>query len=432
MSEAVNDAALGARIAGKVQLRLTLPLVFLMFLSSLDRSNVSFAALQMNQEIGLTPQLYGLAASLFFLGFLPGQYPSVVLLQRIGVKGWVTLMVGVWAAVEIAMAYVTSPGMFFVLRVILGLAEGGMAPGIVVFLTRWAPPGRRANTFAMPMLAIPFSLVLGGPLCGWLMEAANPLGLAGWRWMFLALGVGNAVIAVIAGAWFPNGPDDAKWLSDTEKTWINANVSAAPPPPKRGEGAMGEIFREPLFWIFALIWFLLLGGAYAIMFWLPQVLRQLTGMSPLEIGLITALPWIGNGLALVINSWHSDKTGERFWHLSIPMVVAALAFGAASLAPPGVAGLIFLVIGASALGAAQGTFWAVPAAAMPPKAMTGGIAFINISGSAAGLVIPNLIAPLRDATGAFAAPIWMICGMLTLSALLTMAARARAMSVRPA
>ena len=429
MSTASDDEALGARIARKVQVRLTLPLVFLMFLSSLDRSNVSFAALQMNQEIGLTPQLYGLAASLFFLGFLPGQYPSVVLLQRIGVKGWVALMVGIWAAVEIAMAYVTSPGMFFVLRIILGLAEGGMAPGIVVFLTRWAPPGQRASTFAAPMLAIPFSLVLGGPLCGWLMETANPLGLPGWRWMFLALGIGNLAVAAIAAAWFPNTPDEARWLNPEERTWINAHVRAAPPPPKRGEGAMGEIFREPLFWIFAAIWFLLLGGAYAIMFWLPQVLHQLTGMSPLQVGLVTALPWIGNGIALVLNSWHSDKTGERFWHLSIPMVVAALAFGAASLSPPGLPGLVFLVIGASALGAAQGTFWAVPAAAMPPKALTGGIAFVTISGSAAGLVIPTLIAPLKEATGAFAAPIWMICAMLTLSAALTMAARARAAAV---
>lgn len=404
----------------KIRYRLIVPMVLCMLLSSLDRVNVSFAALQMNAELGFSPSQYGFGAGILFLGFLAGQYPSVLLLQRIGMRRWIAACAIVWGCCAGGMAFIDGRHSFYVLRVMLGFAEGGLAPGIVLYLSQFATERERATTFAMPMLAIPLSIVLGGPLSGWLMSMDPPLGLSGWRWMFLGEALPTIAFGIAAFFYFPDRPDDARWLDDDEKRWLAGNAANRAATARRNDWT---ILRQPVVWVSALLWFCLLSGAYGIMFWLPQMVKQMTDLTALQIGLVNALPWAGVAIGIYFNATHSDKTGERFWHVGLPALVTALAILAASVAGAGALGLVALFVAGLGLGAAQGAFWALPTAMFTPATFAVGAVAINIAGSSGGLVVPHLVGFVREVSGSFVGPTLLIVGILVLASLLVVLIR---------
>lgn len=406
-------------LATRVRWRVIAPTTLFMILSSLDRTNVSFGALQMNRDLGFSPSQYGFGAGILFLGFLAGQYPSILLLQRIGMKTWLSLSAILWGLIAGAMALIHTPMQFYVLRVALGFVEGGLAPGIVLYLAQFATERERAATFAFPMLAIPLSIIIGGPISGWLMQMDPPLGLPGWRWMFLTEALPTIVLGAAAYFFMPDGPSECGWLTPAEKELFATRAA-------RAIDAKNDwsVLRRPVVWMSALVWFCLLSGSYGIMFWLPQAVKQLSGLSPFEIGLVTALPWIGNMIAIYFNSQHSDKTGERFWHIAIPAGIAALGLLATAWLGAGVAGLAALLVVGAALGAAQGAFWALPAALFVPTTFAVGAVAINIAGSSGGLVTPQLIGVIREHSPGFAGPTLLLTGMLFVAALLVITVRA--------
>jgi ACS family tartrate transporter-like MFS transporter len=406
---------LARSVGAKVRLRLVAPFIFLMFLASLDRANVSFAALRMNAELHLTPSQYGWAAGVFFIGFLAGQYPSVLLLGRVGVRVWLAIVLTAWGLAASALAFVHSSSELLVLRLVLGFAEAGLTPGIVLYLGGWSPARDRASTFALPMLAIPISLILGGPLSGWLLSAGSPLPMASWRWMFLAEGAPVLVMALLSFLYFPKAPSQARWLDAGEQAWI-AEHSALSNDAARGTVKdILLVLGDGRVWGAAVMWFLLLSGSYAIQFWLPQVVRQMSHLGDFQIGLVSALPWIGNGLGVALNALHSDRTQERFWHFGAAALAAGAAFAAIGSAPTPLAALMLLVAGATAMGAAQGAFWAIPTALFPARAMAAGVTFVNMAGCAAGLVIPWMVGVIRQASGGFSAPIYLVAALLASS-----------------
>ena len=402
-------------IAAKVMVRLALPTILFMLLSSLDRVNISFAALQMNKDLGFTPTQYGFGAGILFLGFLAGQFPSVLLLQRIGMRRWMALCAVMWACCAAGIAFVRSPPEFYVLRVLLGFAEGGLAPGIVLYLSQFATERERATTFALPMLAIPLSLVIGSPLSGWLMSMAAPLGLPSWRWMLIAEALPAMALGAAAWFYFPDRPEEARWLSAEQRGWLQRHAANRERPGQRNDW---RILREPMIWASALLWFCLLSGAYGIMFWLPQMIRQMSGLTPLQIGFVNALPWLGAMIGTYYNSKHSDKTGERYLHISVPAVLSALAMLCALLLGPGIAGLMMLFLAGLGLGAAQGAFWALPTSALQPATFAVAAVAINVAGSSGGLVIPHLVGYVREQTGGFTGPTMLIAGILLIAAVL--------------
>jgi MFS transporter, ACS family, tartrate transporter len=408
----------GKALAAKVRWRVIVPTTLFMVLSSLDRTNVSFGALQMNRDLGFTPAEYGFGAGILFAGFLAGQYPSILLLQRIGMRTWLSLSAIVWGIVAGCMAVISTPLQFYILRIVLGFVEGGLAPGIVLYLAQFATERERASTFAFPMLAIPLSIIIGGPISGWLMEMNSPFGLPGWRWMFLAEALPTVVLGAAAYFFMPNGPADAHWLDADEKRWFAKGA-------KRAIEARNDwsVLAQPVVWVSALTWFCLLSGSYGIMFWLPQVVKQLSGLNPFEIGLVIALPWIGNMAGVYWNSRHSDRTGERFWHIAIPAAIAALGLLAAAALGGGAAAMVALFVVGTALGAAQGAFWAMPAAIFVPATFAVGAVAINIAGSSGGLVIQPLIASLRTQGGGVVGPTLLLTGILFAAALLVLAVR---------
>jgi ACS family tartrate transporter-like MFS transporter len=397
--------ALGA----KVGWRLGLPVIALMLLSSLDRVNLSFAALGMNGDLGLTPSQYGLGAGLVFVGFLAGQYPSVLLLQRLGMHRWIALCAIVWGACAAGTAFVRSPQQLYVLRIVLGFAEGGLGPGIVLYLSQFVTERERALTFALPMLAIPLSVVVGSPVSGWLMTTAPSLGLTTWRWMLLAEALPTILFGLAAYLYFPDRAEQAAWLTPEERRWLQQRAASGNLAAVANDWS---ILRTPLVWASGALWFCLLSGSYGIIFWLPQMIKQLTGGSAIQIGLVNALPWGGAMLGMYCNSRHSDRTGERFWHVGLPAALAALAILAAWNLGAGVAGLAALLVAGIGLGAAQGAFWALPTALLTQRTLAVAAVAINVAGSAGGLVMPHLMGFARESSGGFGGPTMLVAGIL--------------------
>jgi ACS family tartrate transporter-like MFS transporter len=407
-------------LATKVRWRLGVPTVLFMLLSSLDRVNISFAALQMNRELGFTPTQYGFGAGLVFAGFLLGQYPSVLLMQRFAMHRWIAGCAVLWGLAACATAFVTSRGQFYVLRVALGAAEGGLAPGIVLYLTQFAPHRARASTFALPMMAIPLSIIMGGPLSGWLMGKAFPVGLAPWRWMLIAESLPTIVLGIAAWFYFPDRPADASWVTAQERATLAANSGQGAP------GASGNdwsVLAQPLVWACGLLWFCLLSGSYGIMFWLPQMIKRLTGLTPAQIGWINALPWLGVVLGTYYNAAHSDRSGERFWHVAVPALAAAVALIAAWSIGPGLTGMTALFVAGLGLGSATGAFWALPISLLGARTLAVGTVAINITGTAGGLVMPHLVGYVLERTGTLAGPTLVVAAALVLAAAIVVSLR---------
>jgi ACS family tartrate transporter-like MFS transporter len=392
------------------------PLLALLFLSTIDRANISFAALQMNSELGLSPETYGFGVSIFFAGYILIQWPSLWLLQRIGMRRWVFAVAVVWGLAATGLAFVHSASAFYALRLLLGIAEGGFAPGVMFYLSQWIPRRYRAGAISTFMLAVPVSSIVGGPLAGWLMSAGNPVEWAGWRWMLLIEGTPTLLVALAALMLIPDRPRDAAWLDDRERRWLEEEIASegsSHPDPHAGRTVLGN----GRLWIASACWFGLMAGANGMLYWLPQILRHLSAQtSEARIGLITALPWVAVAAGMLANAWHSDRTQERYLHVMFGAVGAAIFIALTPVLGTGALALAALLLAGFSMGAAQGTFWTLPPMLLSPAALAAGFALINMCGNLAGLVIPGLIGWLRQRTGSFDLPVFAVAALSLLAA----------------
>lgn len=391
-----------------IRLRVVLPLAGLIVLSSIDRVNISFAALRMNADLGMGPEAYGLAAGLFFVGYLLFQLPSAAVLARVGARAWIAGSVIGWGMAAAAMAFVTTPGQFYALRVLLGVFESGFAPGVVWYVSRWLPAEYRGRSVALTLLAIPTSVIVGGPVCGALLKL--DIGMASWRFMFLAEGSVTILAGIAAWFWFVDGPAQARWLAPEERH--------AADDPREPESKATIAWTDPVLWLSAALWLTLITGANALIFWLPTAIKALGQADPLVVGVLSALPWLAIGTGMIANARHSDRTGERFGHVAVPMLLAAAGIAGAALLA-GVPAMVVLMLGGLGLGAAQGVFWTIPTrwlSGRNPQA----IALINLCGNASSVAAPPAIGWMVGATGSLAAPALVIAGVLVAGAALVL------------
>jgi ACS family tartrate transporter-like MFS transporter len=420
----MDEDGQGPMLMRKVFLRVLLPILLLEVLNFLDRVNISFAALQMNRELAMSPTQYGLGVTLFSIGYVLFQMPSIWALKRFGMRRWLFATVMVWGVVTVAMAFIASPVQFHVLRALLGLAEAGFAAGAVYYVTLFSPRKYRAGAVAATMLAVPVSVILGGPLSGWLMDHPQA-GLPGWRWMFLIEGGPALAFAAAAPFWFSDSPERARWLSDQDRDWLRARM-AAEAAESSGEAIASSrgVFLSPRVWIAGMLFFCLVNASNAIVFWLPQVIKPMmgAGSSDLAVGVVSTLPWIGIALGMLVIPRHSDRTGERTWHIAAPALAAAAGLTLAAYVPAGWA-LALLVVGGFGLGGAQATFWSVPARFLSPAAAASGIAFIALISALLAPVFPYWVGWLREQTGSFRTPILIVGVNLVLAAGLVFALR---------
>lgn len=399
-------------IGRKVLWRLVLPSALFILMGSIDRANVGFAALQMNEALDLSASRYGIAAGILFVGYLAAKYPSVLLYEAIGMRRWLAAITLSWGLSASAMSLVQTEWQLYGLRVVIGFTEGGLSSGLMIYLSHWASERYRASVLALPIMAISIAQIIGAPVSGWLLGVQNPLGWEGWRWMFLVEGIPAVLLGIFAWFHFPDSPKHASWLSAPEKRWIADNIQGATKPAK-GETLPGrwDVLRLPVGWVSGLIWFCILSGNYGIMFWLPQIVQGMTGLTPTETGLIVALPWAGSAIGLYLNARHSDRTQERFLHVAVPAIGGAVGLLGAYALGPGIAGLAALVLGGACIGCTVAAFWAIPTRLLPPNAIAMGIVAINILGSLAGATVPPLMGVLKDMSGSFLAPILLLVGI---------------------
>lgn len=411
-------------IGRKVVLRLVLPTALFILMGSIDRANIGFAGLQMNESLGLTSAQFGFASGILFVGYVAAKYPSVLLYEAIGMRRWLTIITLVWGLAASSMAFVQNEMHLYLLRPIIGFAEGGLSSGVMIYLSHWASDRSRATILSLPMLAISVSQVIGGPLSGWLLEAGNPTSFEGWRWMFFIEGFPALLLAVFAWFYYPDSPKEARWLSDEERSWMARNIKgAAKPSDPGGKEGRWDVLKTSVGWIGTLIWFCILASNYGIMYWLPQIVQNLSGTSALQTGLIVALPWLASGIGLVLNARHSDKTNERYFHVAIPALIGAVGLVLAILLGPNLLGLVCLVIGGGCVGCTVAAYWAIPTKLLPPAALAMGIVMINLFGSLSGLVVPTAMGYLYDTTGSFLPPILLIASLQVLLAVLALIAR---------
>ncbi len=402
----------------KIMLRLIVPLMVLTVLNSLDRVNISFAALQMNAELGLSVELYGYAVSIFFVSYLLFQFPSAKALRILGARRWIFSLVLIWGIAATCMAFIQQIWQLHVLRFILGIAEAGFAPGVVFLCSCWVPDNYRARAIATTMLAIPVSVIIGGPLSGWLLTMASRLELSGWRWMFFLEGIPAVLLAFASLKIFAHEPVDAPWLSAEERQWLQQNLhNEAQQTRQLAATSFKDVLTDPRILCAAGVWFALIFGSYGILFWLPLIMQEMTALGTFQIGLLSALPWLGVGAGMMLVSRHSDRKQERFWHVGLAALIGSLGLLGSAYAPQALS-MLLLVVAGLGLGGAQGTFWTIPTAIMSRPAAVNGVVLINLIGNISSLVNSSIIAYVRKASGSFQLPIVVLAAVLLGASLL--------------
>ncbi len=384
----------------KVTRRL-IPFLFLLYvLSYIDRINVSFAALQMNRDLGFSAAVYGLGAGVFFVGYVLLQVPSNLVLARIGARRWLAALTLAWGAIAAAMALVRGPASFYALRFLLGAAEAGFAPGTILYLTYWFPESARATAISRFMSSIPIAGVLAGPVSGALLNLVGRAGLAGWQWLFLVEGAPALALGLVALGYLTDRPGQAAWLSPDERAWLASRVTGAA-SGSSGAPRPRAAFASRIVWRLGFIWFLLNVGGYAFVLWLPQIIRDLSGFSDFMVGLASAGPHLAAAASMLVVGAHSDRSGERARHVAVPAAVGALGLAASGLLRSPVPGLAALTLTAVGIAGAFGPFWGLGTSLVGARAAASGIALINAVGNLAGFVGPYLVGLVKDATGGY-------------------------------
>lgn len=398
-----------------------IPFLFLCYVVAyLDRVNVGFAKLHMLKDLSFSETAYGLGAGIFFIGYFFFEVPSNILMHRVGARVWIARIMITWGLISGSMMFVSTPMQFYVLRFMLGVAEAGFFPGIILYLTYWYPAQRRGKMVALFMCANPVSGVLGGPLSGWIMATFGGIGgLTDWQWLFVIEAIPSVIVGIIVLFYIDDSIGKAKWLSADEKKVLEDNIRLD--THHKEDHSVLEVFKSGKVWFMCLIHFCLVMGNYGIGFWMPSIIKS-TGVSdPLTIGLLTMIPYSAAIIAMILVARSADRKGERRWHLAVPAVIGGI-------------GLIFSVINGSdttlaMAGLAVGTagviaslpvFWSLPTAFLGGTAAAAGIAWINSVGNLAGFTGPYMIGWIKDLTQSTNNGIYALVGMLFLGAALTL------------
>jgi MFS transporter, ACS family, tartrate transporter len=399
-----------------------LPFLFLLYVVAyLDRINVGFAALQMKGQLGFSDAVYGLGAGIFFLGYFLFQVPANLALERVGARRWISALMICWGIISGCMFTVHSVASFYSLRFLLGAAEAGFFPGVIFYLRSWFPASARAGVIALFMTAGPVSGVIGGPISGLLLDWNHRGGLAGWQWMFLL----EAIPAILLGfaAWFflVDNPSRAPWLSPAEKSWLLQTLEGeASLAPVTSTEHPGLWFVNARLWGFALVYFGLNTCTYGISLWLPIALHSLTGLSNFLLGLLSAVPYLAAVILMVLIGAHSDRSGERRWHIAFSAFAGGIALVVSGFSP-GIAISVFcFAIALSASSSMAGPFWAMASSSFTAAAAARSIALINAIGNLGSGFGPYWIGHLRDTTGLFRAGLLSVAALLTLAGLIVL------------
>jgi len=418
--------------SGKLYSKITWRLIPLMFIcyiiAYVDRINVGFAKLQLQEVLGVDERVfgsvYGIGAGLFFIGYFLFEIPSNLILQRVGARIWIARIMIVWGIISLLMMFISSTMGFYLIRFLLGIAEAGFYPGMILYLTYWFPDKQRARTVALFATGTVVAGIVGSPLSGAILELHGFKGLEGWQWLFLLEGIPAVVMGLVVILVLPDRPQKARWLSSTEKAWIQSRLDEERLQSKgTAHFRLSEAFKSGRIWLLCLIYFLLTVGIYGYEMWMPSIIKVFYVQSYSVVGLINAIPYLISVIVMLIIGYHSDKTGERRWHVAIAAFAAAAGFGFSAYLQNPYLAMIALMTSLIGLKSAMGPFWELSTTFLSGTAAAGGIALINSVGNLGGFVGPTLVGIVKDRTGSIEISLWILGGALLLMGILTLTIR---------
>jgi ACS family tartrate transporter-like MFS transporter len=410
------DQSLESAVVSRLIWRL-MPFLFLLYIVAyLDRINVSFAILQMRGPLHLNDRVYGRAAGMFFTGYFLFQVPSNIVLEKVGVRRWISGLMVVWGVVSCSMIFIRGPVSFYVLRFLLGVAEAGFFPGMILYLKRWFPASARARAVAWFMTANPLAGVVGSPISGALLGMHRG-GLAGWQWLFILEGMPAVVLGTAAYWVLTDGPANVKWLSEEQRGWLVRELErereANPGGPSCG---VWEVLGSGRVWLLSLIYFGIPACMYGVTLWLPSTIRSLSGLGYFSTGMVAAVPYLVTAMVMVLVARHSDHSGERRWHTALPGLAGAAALGVAAygwMPVLVIAGMSLGMVGAQSM---TGPFWALATSRMSGTAGAASIAVINSVGNLGGYFGPYIIGWARSDRGNLRGGLLAVGAVLAVSA----------------
>jgi ACS family tartrate transporter-like MFS transporter len=374
-------------------------LVLAYFFSYLDRVNLGFAALTMNAELKFTPLIFAWGAGIFFIGYFIFEVPSNLALEKFGASRWIARIMVTWGIISALMATVSGETSFYVLRFLLGVAEAGFFPGIILYLTYWYPAEYRARFLAAFAIAVPVSTVIGAPISGLMLGLDGIMGLKGWQWLFVIEGVPSVLLGIVTWFYLTDTPEKANWLTSEQKAWLAARLQAETATKQAASHmTLGQALSSPKVITLSLIYFGFVGALYGMQFWLPQIVKAF-GLSNAQTGFVTAIPYLFGTIAMILWARRSDATRERIAHVGGPLLLTAVALGVSSFITDPTTTMIVLTIAAIGVFCTFAVFWTLPTAWLSGTAAAGAIALINSIGNLAGFGGPYLIGWVKEATG---------------------------------
>lgn len=424
----MSDIDLEKRTVSKVFWRLMPFLGLLYIVAFLDRVNVGYAALSMNKELGFSNAVYGLGAGIFFIGYFIMEIPGNLIMTRVGARLWIARILITWGVISGFTAFVTTPMEFYVVRFLLGVAEASFFPGIIYYLSTWSRKQDQAKAVAFFMMSLPICNILAAPVSTYLL-GISWLGLAGWKWLFILEALPSVILGFITPFYLTNKPEDAKWLSDDERTWlVNSLAAEQAAKLERKKYTLMQAFTDRDVVILSLIYFTWVCGFYGITMFLPILVKALSAtMSNQMVGYLIMIPYIFGFFAMYFLGRHSDKTGERRWHTIIGMLTAALGLaGSVYFANISIAvSMAFFTIAVMGVYGSFGPFWSIPSSFLTATSAAGAIAMINSIGNLGGFVGPYAMGYIREATGSFTGGImFLVACLLAAAGLLLMLKKA--------
>ena len=425
----MKNAAMGEALYGRIKRRL-IPYMFLLYIVAyLDRVNVGFAAMDMQRQLGFSNTVYGTGASIFFLGYALFDLPSSLMVRRFGTRVWIARIMISWGLVCAFMVAMHSAHVFYILRFLLGVAEAGFVPGMLLYLTFWFPSHERARAVAWFMTATSLAGVVGAPLSSAILKLNGAHGLAGWQWLFLLEGVPTMLLGISVLFVLDNGPAEAKWLSEGEKTWLARELAADQARyGATGHGRLVDAWKMPVLWLLAGVYVIIQIGVYIVNLWMPLILSSIhtgRGSEAADASLIarySTVPYLLAAICTVIVGRTSDRWNERRWHLAGCMLLCAVGFAWAARAGSLGAALIAMCFAAVGLWSTMGPFWALTTRMVRGSAAAGAVATITMLGGFGGFLGPYLTGILRDLTHSFAGGLYGVGALAVLAAGLALAA----------
>jgi ACS family tartrate transporter-like MFS transporter len=393
-----------------------MPFLFLLYIIAyLDRINMSFAVLQMRGQLDLSERVIGRAAGMFFIGYFFFQLPSNLILEKFGVRRWISLLMIAWGVISCLMIFIRGPISFYAMRFLLGAAEAGFFPGMILYMKRWFPANARARAVAWFMTANPLAGVVGSPISGALLNL-HGAGLSGWQWMFLIEGLPAIVFGAVVFWTLCDHPNEAHWLAVNEKEWLIAKLAEE----QRAESAVSrgdfwKVLVSPRIWLLSMVYFGLSTTMYGVTLWLPSVIRSFSTMSYFWVGTVAVLPFLVTVIVMVLVGMRSDRAGERRWHTAIPAYIAAGGLTAAAYGNSTMVVIAGITIGMAFAEAMGGPFWAMATSRLSGLSAAAGIAVINSLANLGGYFGPDIIGLFRSANGGFKGGLLAIAATVTVS-----------------